>query len=120
MKKIISNTKNMLVPKQKNIGSFIGGLKVIFSSVTFYIGLINFVLLVPTAYNTTLKFYLPISFIGFVIIIAILLIIAMYIEYVWFMPSGIIFANQQSWKHDNPIRQEFEKLNKRLDESEKK
>lgn len=120
MRKILNNTKNLLIPEQKNIGSFIGGLKTIFSSVTFYIGLINFVLLVPTAYNTTLKYYLPISFIGFVTIIFILLIFAMYVEYTWFMPSSIRFANDQSWKFNNPIRREFENLNKRIDKMEKK
>jgi hypothetical protein len=108
----------MFIPKQKNIGSFLGGLKTIFSSVTFYIGLINFALIVPTAYNTTLKYYLPISFLEFVLMVLIILCVAMYVEFVWIMPSGISFANKQSWCFDNPIRKEFEKLNKRLDEME--
>lgn len=110
--------KIMFIPKQKNIGSFLGGLKTIFSSVTFYIGLINFSLLVPTAYNTTLKYYLPISFWLFVLIVFIVLFIAMIVEYVLIMPSGISFANKQSWEFDNPVRREFERLNKRLDKLE--
>lgn len=109
----------MYVPKQKNIGSFLGGLKTIFSSVTFYIGLINFFLLIITAYNTTLKYYLPISFWLFIIIVLIVLFVAMFVEYMLIMPSGISFANKQSWEFDNPVRQEFEKLNKRLDDMEK-
>jgi cellulose synthase/poly-beta-1,6-N-acetylglucosamine synthase-like glycosyltransferase len=109
----------MYIPKQRNIGSFFGGLKTIFSSVTFYIGLMNFVLLLVTAYNTTLKFYLPIPFWLFFIITIICLLIAMLIEYIWIMPSGIMFANRQSWEHDNPIRREFEKLNERLDKIER-
>lgn len=108
------------IPKQKNIGSFLGGLKSIFSSVTFYIGLINFSLLLATAYNTTLKYYLPIPFWAFAIITVICLLLSMLFEYIWVMPSGVIFANRQSWAHDNPVRQEFEKLNKRLDILEQK
>lgn len=109
----------MYIPEQKNMGSFLGGIKTIFSSVTFYIGLINFALILPTAYNTTLKYYLPISFWMFVLIVLVILCLAMFFEYIWVMPSGIKFANDQSWKHNNPIRREFEILNSRLDKLDK-
>lgn len=106
------------IPEQKKVSPFLGGLKELFSRVMFYAGIINFILIVVTAYHTSIKDITPIPFWVFFLTLIIGLFIAMVFEYVVILPSSISFSNRQSYKHDNPIREDMNKILKKLDDIE--
>lgn len=61
--------------RQPNITPWLGGAKELVGRTMFYIATINFLLLAITAYHTTLRPYLPVSFWGFLgILVAIVLV----------------------------------------------
>lgn len=111
--------------RQHNIGAWVGGFKSILGGVTFYIAIINFVLIAITAYHTTLSptiirflpwFNLPL-FLG---VMVVLLLALMVIEFKFVMPSLITFANLQVYTHRNLLKRDLEKIMKKLDALEKK
>lgn len=108
------------IPEQKKISPFLGGLKELFSRVMFYAGIINFILIVVTAYHTSIKDITTIPFWAFFLTLIIGLFIAMVFEYIIVLPSSISFSNRQSYKHDNPIREDMNKILKKLDDIEQK
>ena len=108
------------IPSQKKPGQFIGGLKELFGRTSFYITVINFMLLIVTAYYTTIRDFVNMPFIWFFAIIMLILGFAMFIEYVYILPSSMIFQNSQSYKHENPLKDDIKLILNRLDEIEKK
>ena len=106
------------IPEQKRVSPFLGGLKELFSRVMFYAGIINFILIVVTAYHTSIKDIMPIPFLAFFSILIVGLFIAMIFEYIVVLPSSVAFSNRQSYKHDNPIRDDMLKILKKLDNIE--
>lgn len=108
------------IPEQKRAHPFLGGLKELFSRVMFYAGIINFVLISVTAYNTSIKYVMPIPYLAFFSILMVGLSIAMIFEYIIVLPSSVAFSNRQSYKHDNPIRDDMLKILKKLDDVSKR
>lgn len=107
------------VPEQKRVSPFLGGLKELVSRVMFYAGIINFILIVVTAYHTSIKDIMPVPFLAFFSILIVGLLVAMVFEYIIVLPSSVAFSNRQSYKHDNPIRSDMLKILKKLDDIEK-
>lgn len=108
------------IPKQKNTGQWIGAAKDIFSRSTFYISIINFFLLVATAYYTTVRDFISIPFIWFVGFAVSIIILAMLLEYTIILPSCYAFNNAQAYKHDNPLKDDVKTILERLDTIEDK
>lgn len=108
------------IPTQKNTGQHIGAIKELFGRTSFYITIINFFLLIVTAYYTTIRNFIPISFISFMAFAVFLVGVAMIIEYVVILPSSMAFQNLQAYKHTNPFKDDIKLVLKRLDEIEKK
>ena len=108
------------IPSQKKTGPLIGGLKELFGRTSFYITVINFMLLIVTAYYTTIRDFVNMPFIWFFVIIMLILGFAMLIEYVYILPSSMIFQNSQSYKHENPFKNDIQLILNRLDEIEQK
>jgi len=106
------------IPKQKRVSKFIGGLKELLGRVTFYISAMNFLMLAVTAYYTTIRHFLPVSFPVFFLMLVIVVVVAMIIEYTIVMPSQIAFINWQVYTHENLIRRDLEKVMKKLEEIE--
>lgn len=106
------------IPEQKRVSPFLGGLKELFSRVMFYVGIINFILIVVTAYHTSIKDIMPIPFLAFFSILIVGLFVAMIFEYIIVLPSSVAFSNRQSYKHDNPIKEDMNKILKKLDNIE--
>lgn len=109
-----------LIPKQRRVGKFIGGLKELFARISFYISIINFIQVTVMAYYTTIRNVSDISFTLYLLILAILILAVMIFEYTIVMPSQIAFLNWQVYTHDNPIRRDLEKVMAKLEEIEKK
>lgn len=106
------------IPVQKNTGPIIGAMKDVFGRSLFYISIINFFLLIVTAYYTTIRNVVSIPFSWFIGFTMILIILAMIFEYVFVMPSSYAFANTQSYKHHNPLKDDVKLILERLDEIE--
>ena len=109
-----------LLPSQRNTGQIIGGVHSLLGRTTFYISIINFFLLIATAYYTTLRNFIHIPFILFVLSMVLIICIAMVLEYVVILPSSVIFSNMQSYKHDNPLKDDIKLILERIDELETK
>lgn len=108
------------IPSQRNTGQHIGALKELFGRTSFYITVINFFLLIVTAYYTTIRNFIPVSFISFMAFAVFLVCVAMVVEYVIILPSSMAFQNLQAYKHTNPLKDDVKLILKRLDEIEKK
>ena len=108
------------VPKQKRVGRFIGGVKELLGRVTFYISLLNFLMLAVTSYYTTIQHIVQIPFWTFFAMLMTVVLAAMILEYTIILPSQIAFLNWQVYTHDNPIRRDLEKIMSKLEEIEKK
>ena len=108
------------IPSQKDTGQYIGAVKELFGRTSFYITVINFFLLIVTAYYTTIRNFVPISFLSFMASIVFIVCVAMVVEYVIILPSSIAFQNLQAYKHTNPFKDDLQLILKRLDEIENK
>ncbi len=111
--------------RQYNVGGFVGGIKDILTRVILYVSFINFLLLAVTAYHTTLEstlrtwmswMTLPI----FVGILTVLVLISMVIEYKIVLPSTIAYLNLQGYKHQNPIREQLDRVERTLADIQEK
>jgi len=114
-----------IILRQYNFGPWLGGLKGIFNNSTFYLSLINFVLIAVTAYHTTLSGkineYAPwFSFPLFLAMMVVLVLVVMLLEYKFMIPSSITFGNAQMYAHRNPIRRDLERIMRKLDEMDKR
>lgn len=106
--------------KQRAIGPWLGGAKNLLMRTVFYISAINFLLLAVTAYHTTLRPYLPISFWGFLGILVAILVVAMVFEYTIVLPSSMVFLNRQVYKHKNPLVEDVLEIKEKLERIEAK
>ena len=89
--------KRVFIPK-------IGAVKEIFSQTVFYMSILNFIMIGFTAYNTTLRPYIVEYFDWmqawmFILILFVILIIGMFIEYIFIMPSYYSFRGKQYSEH---------------------
>lgn len=108
------------IPDQKKVSPFWGGIKELLGRAMFYIGIINFILIMITAYHTSIKNFMPIPFWAFFVTLTVILFIVMIFEYIVILPSSIAFSNRQSYKHDNPIKEDMNKIITKLDDIEQR
>lgn len=111
--------------KQTNVGKWWGAFRNLGSYVTFYLGIINFIVLLINTYilGFIAQAGLPIP-IWLVIIFALLvffifLVIAMVLEHKYTIPSFMTYWNQQWWLHGNPMPNELKKMREQLNRIEK-
>ncbi|MDD4985002.1 MAG: hypothetical protein PHQ43_04315 [Dehalococcoidales bacterium] len=104
-------------------------VRFIWQYVSFYVGLISLVLMIVTAYNTTIRdwayYYLnwEITLLQFTVAIFVVIAIGALFEYFVTLPNLIARSNYEVTRHKNPIydevckvKQEQSELNKKLDE----
>lgn len=108
------------IPEQKKVSPFWGGIKELLGRAMFYIGILNFILIMITSYHTSIKDMIQIPFWIFFSMLTMILGIVMVFEYIVVLPSSIAFSNRQSYKHDNPIKDDFIKILKKLDDIERR
>lgn len=102
------------IPEQKKASPFWGGIKELLGRAMFYIGIINFILIMVTAYHTSIKDIMPVPFWVFFLSLTVVLFIVMIFEYIVILPSSIVFSNRQSYKHENPIKDDMNKILEKL------
>ena len=111
--------------KQKNVGRQWGIFAQTVTQISIFITLINLLLLAVTAYNTTLRgwfeyYNVPLNFWMFMLLLAILLLVAAVLAYKFALPSFFSFWNEQFYTHDNQLRKDIESLQRSVDELTKK
>jgi len=116
---------NNKIFKQTNVGAWWGAFRNLGSYVTFYINIINLLVLLVNTYilGYIVKTALPIP-IWLVIVLAVLLfllllVIAMVLEHKYTIPSFMTYWNDQWWHHGNPLPNEIKKMQRQLDRIEK-
>jgi len=89
-----------------------------------YLSMINFALIAPTAYavlKPSIVGIIPwMSFGVFIGILVGLVLVTMFLEYKFMMPSHIAFLNKQVYKHESPVRKDLREVLKRLERIEEK
>jgi len=89
-----------------------------------YLSMINFALIAPTAYavlKPSIVGIIPwMSFGVFIGILVGIVLVVMFLEYKFMMPSHIAFLNEQKYKHESPIRLDLEEILRRIKEMERK
>jgi len=108
------------VMRQHAVGSWLGGLKDLIMRVLLYVSLINFLLIVATAYNTTLRDTLQVwapwlSFPVFLGALVLLLLLLMILEYKVVLPSSWSFVNKQQYEHQSPVKEQLDRIEKILE-----
>jgi len=111
--------------KQYSTGPWLGGLKDLASRAVFYLSLLNFIQISATFYYITLKpnyqWFLPwVSFGAYFGILMFLVLIVMFLEYKFVIPSTYMFLNRQEYLHQNLIRKDLRRLQEKLERIEKK
>lgn len=115
--------------KQYNTGSGWGAFKSTWANAISYMSIFNTAMIAPMAYVTWISPWLQpmgisIPFWSFGAVILIGVVVVLLSEYKFSTPSQQAFANEQFWKHDNPMRVEMENAEKRtmdkLDKQDKK
>lgn len=106
---------------QYNLGMWVGGLRDILTRMMFYISMINFLLIIAMAYNTTIRdFMLPrfpwFNFPIFIFMMILFVFLAMLLEYKFIVPSSVTYANRQLYTHQNLLRRDLAKVSKELEE----
>jgi len=109
----------MKIPKQKRI-RYIGGLKLLLTRSSFYISMLNFLMLASTSYVIVIKEYFYIPFWIFLLGLIGMLVMVMIFEWAIMLPSEIAFTNWQYYEHNNPIRTDLEIVKKSIEELKKK
>ncbi len=106
--------------EQKSL-PWIGALKDLWAMTSVYISAINFVLITITAYGTTIGpmlrtpgagwLYLPwMRLQWFILALIIIVLTAMYLEYILVYKSYFTFRNKQEYDHNNLIRADIAAL----------
>ena len=113
-----------ILAKQYNLGPWLGGLKDLASRAIFYLSLLNFVQISATFYYITLKpsYQQTIPWVNFGLYFGILLslvLIVMFLEYKFVIPSMYTFLNRQEYLHQNLIRKDLKGVGARLGKIEK-
>lgn len=107
--------------------SWLGGVKTILGRLTFYRGILTFLMLIPVAYNSSprLQSVFPTIW-GFFLALAVLLGIAAIAEYSVIFPSQLKFNKSQAarngrdpiYQQNQEILNEMDRLQQRIDELE--
>ena len=107
--------------KQYNTGTLIGAYISLYNRTGVFVSFISMFMLGSTFWATGAKDFIhqwfpQFPFWLFLLLLALVLHLAMLLAYVIAESSIYAYANRQGWKHDNPSREEFSKLNKKIDE----
>lgn len=105
-------------PRQRALGKSLGGAKIMFHRSRFPLSIVNFVLILITAYYTTVRHIVPwLPLWIFLIILVVCIGGYMVIDYVYFYPSELEFKKEEQYKRD-PIACDVREINDRLERIE--
>jgi len=123
MKRILNHIPKF-VPVQKEMSTILGGTKTLLQEITFYISILNLIMITRLFYYSTsdpwIRMIFP-HYLVFMAIIAVAAVACMTFEYAIMIPSKVRFSQEQAYKADrSPIMREVKELKKQLDYIQKK
>jgi len=110
--------------KQKNIGTWWGAFRNLGSYVSFYLFVVNTIVLLINTYilGNMAVYGLPIPMwliiVITVVVFFVLLVIAMLFEHKYTLPSFMTYWNSQWWSHGNKLPGELSSIQRQLDRIE--
>jgi len=118
----------MHIPQAKAKGILLrwGQFRFAFAHAALYVGMIQMLLIVLIAYNTTLKPWITdylgwnIAFWQYCLVLGVLLVVGMALEFVFGVPSYLTVVNEQTYKHNNPIKIGLDEVKEKQKEIEDK
>jgi len=116
--KMLPKSLKAKIFKQYDLGPYVGGFKDLAQRTMFYVTALHFALTVGLSWSVYVGKMMPIAtFLG---LIVFSILIAMFVEYKFVLPSTWGFVNRQTYKHFNPLFKKFDKFEKKMDRREKK
>ena len=117
---MIARIRNLIFQQYLPFGMWLGAFQSQVYSAQSNIGVIQFLLIVVMAYQSTIRAFLfPIfpwiNFGWFLIIGTILFLLLMIVDYKIMMPSRMAYGNFQTYKHPNPVFEEIKTIKKNQD-----
>lgn len=102
----------MNIPQVKARGPLLwwGKFRFMYNHAVFYVGAIQLVLIAAVAYNTTVQPWVAqylgwnIYFWQYCVALVAILVTGMVLEFSFGVPALISVSNEQTYKHNNPIR----------------
>jgi len=116
------------IPQVKARGLLLwwGRFRFMFGHATFYVSLVSMAMVAGTFYHTTLKevarqyFGFEMTFWMFVVGLVGSVFLGLIVEFVISVPALIAVSNEQMYKHQSPIKDDFEDVKKKQLEHDKK
>lgn len=120
--------KKIKVPQIKARGPLLwwGRFRFMFAHAVFYVSMVSLVMLAATFYNTTLRewaslyFGFEMTFWMFCLGLVIVVVLGILVEFVISVPALIAVSNEQMYKHQSPIKTDFDEVKKKQAEQGKK
>ena len=103
-----------------------GKFRFMYGHATFYVGLIQMILIALMAYNTTIQpwavEYLGwrITFWQYCALLGVTVTVGIVVEFMVSVPALIAVSNEQMYKHESPIKTDFISVRQRQDELDRK
>lgn len=118
----------MYIPQVKARGILLwwGKFRFMYNHAVFYVGAIQLVLIAAVAYNTTVQPWVSqylgwsISFWQYCLILGAILVVGMVLEFALGVPALIAVSNEQTYKHQSPVKADFVAVKKKQAELEDK
>jgi len=99
--------------RQYDLGPYVGGFKDLAQRTMFYVTGVHFALTVGLSWSVYVgKMMSMTTFLG---LLASGILMAMFVEYKFVLPSTWGFVNRQTYKHFNPLFKKFDKFEKKMD-----
>lgn len=89
-----------------------------FGHATFYVSMVSMAMLAATFYNTTCRewareyFGFEMTFWMFVVGLVVTVILGIIVEFMLSVPALIAVSNEQMYKHQSPIKDDFDDVKK--------
>jgi len=103
-----------------------GKFRFVYGHAATYVGMIQMALIVAVAYNTTLRPWIvdylgwDVTFWQYCVVLGALLLVGMVLEFALGVPAFLAIANEQWYKHGNPIKTDIDIVKAGLSEMKSK
>jgi hypothetical protein len=106
----------MRIPRQRELGTFIGGLKLLFQRTMIYFSIYNFVMIFVMGYYTTIRHIIPwLPFTVFFLCPLVIQAVLMIIDYVYVYPSEVRFMAHHRYLRD-PLAEDVREIKRDIKE----
>ena len=104
--------------KLNKITVIIGALHDIYSRISVYIGMANTVMILLVFYNTVVVVTPSLSWLTppiFILVALIAVVLLSVVSWKYLIPTMMVYANYQQYKHENLLRKDIKVLSDKID-----